>query len=537
MSIRSVTNEAADAEHFKKKRRTKKPQTLQEHGAATLDRLPPHSEEAERAVIGCALLSPVQAFSECQELGVRPSWFYALPHQVVWDAIEQMSKIGVVIDLISLQQYLKDAGQLVEIGGVAYLSQCQDEVPSVANLGYYTGILKEKFQLRTMVQLCSGMVGRIYDYEGEVPALVSEFEKEALKLSESHVAQAESTARELMPAVIDDLENYHRGSAQIRGLKTGLSYVDKMLGGSGGEDNNMIVLAARPGMGKTSVALDITLHVSLDHEHWVANPDAPQGPFLKKNGMPVAIFSLEMTKKALMKRMLFQRARADLQRWRTGFAEAADFPPLIQAGSEISRAKIFIDDTARCTIDELKARARRLKRQHGIRLFVVDYIQLLKSNERRFRDDRVQELAEISGELQKLGKELETPFIILAQMNRDYEKEPNREPRLSDLKDCGAIEQDADIVAFLHTPKKANEEDIYVQAMERKFGNDWAKYPKRVDLLIAKARNGPTGPCQLLFQKSCTHFYDWWDWRKNEGVTGDAPALDLPSNEEIRGGE
>ena len=201
---------------------------------------------------------------------------------------------------------------------------------------------------------------------------------------------------------------------------------------------------------------------------------------------------------------------------------ADDFPPIIKAMAELREAQgrdnpaILIDDTARCTIDELKARARRLHRQHGIRLFVIDYIQLLKTGGKKFRDDRVQELADISGELQSLGKELQCPFIILAQMNRDYEKEPNREPRMSDLKDCGAIEQDADIIAFLHTPKKADEDEKYLAAMEKVYGkDDWSKYPRPVDLLIAKSRNGPTGPCHMLFQKSSMHFHDRGKWMED----------------------
>ena len=445
-----------------------------------------------------------------------------------------MNRAGVPLDLISVQQWLKDAGQLDKIGGIAYLSACQDKVPSAANLPYYFEILQEKHTARKLLGAATEMASSVYEPQVTVAEVVSAATKQILELSEVHSGQPEESVAQIMPAVVVDLEKYHRGGAQMRGLSTGLEYLDKLLCGIGGDDNNMIVWAGRPGTGKTSLALDVVLHVALDHPRYeettseVAKQAELDGEkisvteegkfYLVKRGLPVAIFSLEMTKKALTNRMVFQRAQADAQRWRTGYAVAADFPPITKAAAEVSHAPVWIDDTGRCTIDELKARARRLHRQHGIRLFVVDYIQLLSTGSRRFRDDRVQELAEISGELQKLGKELKCPFIILAQMNRDYEKEPNREPRLSDLKDCGAIEQDADVVGFLHTPKKAEDDPAYTQAMEKLFGDDWVKYPRRVDLLLAKSRNGPTGVCKLLFQKSSMHFFDWYRWLKSKDL-------------------
>lgn len=514
---------------------------------------PPNAREAEQGVLGCWLLDAGTSSSVCEEAGVAVEWFYLLPHRVVFDCLKQLAKAGVTADMIAVQQWLRDAGMLDQVGGLAYLNELQDAVPSAAQLPVYLELVREKWQARRLLAVAHAAQAGAFDTD--LPAAIAQAERDILALSESHVGQPEQAVTEIMPAVIDDLENYHRGSAQMRGLATGFRYLDKMLCGIGGEDNNFIVVAARPGTGKTSLALDVVLHVALDHPRAVEVDETSarqlelagekisataEGKFYQiLRGLPVAIFSLEMTRKALVKRMVFQRAQADAQRWRTGFATADDFPPIIRAMGEIKeRAKIFIDDSGRCTIDELKARARRLHRQHGIRLFVIDYIQLLKTAGKKGRTDRVQELNDISGELQSLGKELQCPFLILAQMNRDAEKEPNREPRLSDLKDCGAIEQDADVVAFLHTPKKADEDEKYLAAMEKVFGHDWSKYPKPVELLIAKARNGPTGPCHMLFQKSSMHFHDRQQWMETNA--GYQAALgekridpDLPTREEM----
>lgn len=515
--------------HFQKKR-----------ADDTGDRLPPHAPEAERGVLGCLSMAPLECMNTCEEAGVTAEWFYELPHQVIFNAMRELHRSGVLADVIALQQWLRDAGQLDQVGGITYLSQLQDAVPSGANLPHYLELAREKWQLRRLVAACAGTVAAVYENEALVDEHIAAAEKQILSLSETNVGQPERWVKEILPEVVDQLEKYSRGHAQLRGLATGFSYLDKMFGGLGGDDNNMTVLAGRPGTGKTSLALDIALHVGLKHPRFdrvtaeeasaldaagqkVLQAKDSEQWFAVRQGLPVAIFSLEMTAKALVQRMAFQLSGADTQRWRTGFAQAEDFVVLTKAIGEISKSQICIDDSGRMTIDELKARARRLKRQHNIKLFVVDYIQLLSSANRRFRDDRVQELAEISGELQKLGKELRTPFIILAQMNRDLEKDPNREPRLSDLKDCGAIEQDADIVAFLYTPKKAHDDEKYLAAMAQKFGeNDWAKRPKRVDVLVAKARNGPTGPVQMLFMKSSTHFVDYFDWLKTNNFQ--APA-------------
>ena len=248
--------------------------------------------------------------------------------------------------------------------------------------------------------------------------------------------------------------------------------------------------------------------------------------------MPVGISSLEMSSDSLGFKMLFQRARADLQLWRTGYASKEDFPPLIRATAQMSGPNnILIDDTARDTIESIKAKWRRWHRTEGIRFFMLDYLQLIKSSYKARRPDRVQEMEEISAEIQALGKELNCPMAILCQLNRDYEKEPTRLPRLSDLKNCGAIEQDADSVTLLYKPSPykpfskefTSDHEFFRECMESKFGEDWTKQsgrPERINALVEKNKHGPKGDAQLLFLKSCTLFVDYDAWLKQNGFRG-----------------
>lgn len=523
-------------------------------GGVEGERLPPHAPEAEAALLGSILAGTpeqaAEALNLCEERGVRTEWFYDLRHQVIAWAMFDAHRRGQAVNGVLLYQWLADSGRLADAGGAEYvMATLETRAVAPSAVESFLGVLEDKWRQRQLLRVAAQISRNIQAAEDKVDVgrVLNEAHAGLAAVEESGPAR-EQAVKPLLLAVTNELEQYHRGQAQIRGLTTGLRYLDKLLCGIGGKDNNFVVLAGRPGTGKTALALDIALHAALDYEWWEESQTAAPGeagPALarksKRRGVPVGIFSLEMTAEALVKRMLFSRARADMQRWRTGMAYAEDMPPLVRATEEIGRSQIWIDDQGRLTIDELKARARRWNRQFGIRLFVVDYVQLLTTASRRFRDDRVQELAEISGELQKLGKELETPVVVLAQMNRDYEKDPNRKPRLSDLKDCGAIEQDADVVGFLYEPKNADEEEDYVRAMDATYGQDWSRRPSRINLLLAKSRNGPTGDCKLLFQKSCGHFYDFGQWMeehgfkeraKGEKATGTSRG-ELPSNEEL----
>jgi len=448
---------------------------------ADVDRLPPHSLEAEQGVLGCALLSPNECMGECiTKLKSGPEIFYDLRHRVVYEVLVDMYDHKEPIDLITLQQRLKDkssrsgANELEGVGGLAYLSSLPDAVPSAANLGYYLEIIWEKYLLRRMIQTCTEAVGRLYGHEDEVDALLDEVERDILHMSEARVETSTNSIKDLVHRAINTIEDFHQRQGLLTGVGTGFVDLDRLT--SGLHAGEMIVIAARPSMGKTSLAMNIAEHVAID---------------LK---LPVGVFSLEMTADSLVLRMLCSRSRVNLRKMTSGFLVEQDFPKLTAAAGKLANAPLFIDDTGALSILQLRAKARRMWQQHGIKLFVVDYLQLLHSTARR-AENRQQEIADISNGIKALAKELKVPVMVLSQLNRELEKDKNRKPRLSDLRESGAIEQDADLVALLYKP---NSEDDEGGAQEQ----DAAP----VNLLIAKQRNGPTGDVNLTFLKSYTRF-------------------------------
>jgi replicative DNA helicase len=454
-----------------KPRRSKAPRQ-----PASADRLPPHSVEAEQGVLGCVLLSPREGMGACIEQFKNGSEiFYDLRHQCIYEVLCGMYDQKEAIDLITLQQRLRDKGQLDAVGGLSYLGSLADSVPSAANLEYYIAIVREKALLRKMIQTCTGVVGRVYEYEGEVDALLDEVERDVLRISEERVEASSRTIKELVHKAINTIEEYHQRQGMLTGIGTGFGDLDKMTSGlHGGE---MVIIAARPSMGKTSLAMNIVEHVVIEQR------------------LPVGVFSLEMTAESLVLRMLCSRSRVNLRNIREGFLAERDFPKLTGAAGKLAGAPLFIDDTSGLSILQLRAKARRMAQQHGVKLFVVDYLQLLNSTSRR-AENRQQEIADISNGIKALAKELNVPVIVLSQLNRELEKDKSRKPRLSDLRESGAIEQDADLVALLYKPNSNEEEEGGAQEQDA----------TPVNLFIAKQRNGPTGDVQLTFLKGFTRF-------------------------------
>jgi replicative DNA helicase len=448
-------------------------------GTPKVDRLPPHSIEAEQGVLGCVLLSPHDCMGECiEKLKSGGDVFYDLRHQTLFQTLTEMYDAKQAIDLITLQQRLKNIQQLENVGGLAYLSSLPDAVPSAANLEYYLDIVLEKYLLRKMIQTCTGIVGRVFDYEGQVDALLDEVERDILRISEERVAGASLTIKELVNKAISKIEEYHQNHGMLTGISTGFADFDQMT--TGLHAGEMIVIAARPSVGKTSLAMNIAEHVSLE---------------LK---VPVGVFSLEMTADQLVLRMLCSRSRVNLRNIREGFLAERDFPKLTGAAGKLAGAPLFIDDSSALSILQLRAKARRMWQQFGIKLFVIDYLQLLNSTSRRV-ENRQQEIAEISGGIKSLAKELSVPIIVLSQLNRELEKRgPGERPRLSDLRESGAIEQDADLVGLLYRETKNKDGDDETNEVEQDA------IP--VKLCIAKQRNGPTGDVALTFLKSYTRF-------------------------------
>ena len=448
-------------------------------GPASVDRLPPHSGEAEQGVLGCILLSPNECLAETlTKLSSGSEAFYDLRHQTIFEAMVEMSEKHEAIDVITLHQSLKDKQLLEQVGGTEYLSRLPDVVPSSANLNYYLEIVQEKFLLRKMIRVCTDVVGRVYDHEGEVEGLLDEVERDVLRISESRVQAKTVTIKDLVKKAINTIEDYHQGQGTLTGIATGFIDLDRMT--TGLHPGEMIVIAARPSVGKTSLAMNIAEYVAVDQK------------------LPVGVFSLEMTADSLVLRMLCSRSRVNLRSVREGFLVERDFPKLTGSAGKLSSAPLFIDDSSGLSILQLRAKARRMFQQYGIKLFVIDYLQLLHSSSKR-ADNRQQEIADISGGIKALAKELEVPVIVLSQLNREVEREKGRPPRLSDLRESGSIEQDADLVGLLYRPTKQGEEE--------ESANEQPSDALAVNLLIAKQRNGPAGEdIHLTFLKPYTRF-------------------------------
>ena len=443
-----------------------------------IDRLPPHSIEAEQGVLGCILLSPNENLGTCIEKfkkGVEA--FYDLRHQTIFDTLTEMYDTKTPIDIITLQQRLKDKSQLDSIGGIPYLAGLSDSVPSAANLDYYLDIIREKYILRKMIQTCTAAVARVYEHEGKVDGLLDEVERDVLKIAEERIESTSMSMKDLVHKAINTIEDYHARQGMLTGVGTGFLDLDRMTSGfHGGE---MIVIAARPSMGKTSLAMNIVEHAVLEEK------------------LPVGVFSLEMTAESLVLRMLCSRSRVNMRNIREGFLAERDFPKLTGSAGKLANAPLYIDDTAGLSILQLRAKARRMYQQYGVKMIVIDYLQLLNASSSRI-ENRQQEIAQISNGIKALAKELNVPVIVLSQLNREMEKDKNRKPRLSDLRESGAIEQDADLVALLYKPEAEKDDD------------DGGGSPEMeaipVNLLIAKQRNGPTGDVHLTFFKSFTRF-------------------------------
>ena len=510
------------------------------------DRLPPHSMEAEQGVLGSILLSPVEALATCiEKLKAGSGMFFDLRHREIYGALLQMQDDGRTIDTITLRQYLTDRKSIEAVGGLMYLSELQDKTPSAAHLEHYVTILKEKFTLRKMIATCTEIISRAYEAPGEVGKLLDQVEQDLSKLTETEADASEVHIRQVMQKLIPVLEkHYSRGSMQLDGLPTGPTgnYFDKLIGGI--KPTDYVVLGGRPGSFKTTAAMNIVEHLANDYVWWeetgalhpLAEGEDTQRPVMReKKGVPVCVFSIEMTAESLGMRMLFARAKVDMAQWKQGFRHEGDDVKLTKALSELAKSNIYIDDCSTQSIGQIAAKARRMVRQHGIKLFVLDYVQLV-DHDGGGNGDRQRELTKISRKIMALKKQLKVPWIVLAQMNRDIEKaERERKPVMSDLKDCGALEQDCDILMFNYkTPRvdvekrpgasKGNPEGDgpsdkeIIEAVAGREKWAWSMVPFRVDFIIVKNREGATGEAHLVALKNLGRVADWHQWKVKYGV-------------------
>lgn len=448
----------------------------------------PFSIEAEQGVLGCILLDPRNNLSLfASKLKGKDQFeniFYDIRHQTLISQMIQMNEEGGGIDELTLIQRLRDRALLDSAGGVAYISSLKDAPPSPLNMGFYLNIVRDKYLLRSLVQTCMTLTEDVFSNPSDVESLMDQAEKEILRINGEWVQTSSIEMKELVQNAFQMVQNFFNRKGELTGVGTGFPSLDKMTSGlHGGE---MIVIAARPSMGKTSLAMNIAEHVAIEL------------------GEPVGVFSLEMTAQSLVMRMLCSRARVSMQNIRSGTLSVQDFTKMTGEAGRLASAPIYIDDTPGLSILNLRSRARRMM-EKGIKLFVIDYLQLLHSSMVRGDSNRQQEIADISNGIKSLAKELDVPIIVLSQLNRDVEKEKNRVPKLSDLRESGAIEQDADLVLLIYRPPAQSADGRRGDA-EEEPQNQSMQTAVEVKLIVAKQRNGPTGEVDLIFLKNYTRF-------------------------------
>jgi len=438
-------------------------------------RVLPHSMEAEMGLLSSALLDPSHVLADCVER-IDETHFHHPAHTTLYQLLIELWQAAKPIDFITVTQILRDRNILDSVGGPDALTNLFTFVPTAANAEYYLNIVQEKTLLRRVITVCTEFAARSYDEQGNAETLLDEVESRVLAIAEDRYRSTLKEMKEHVNSAVDAIEMLYKNKGQVSGLATGFSKLDAMTSGlHGGE---MFVIAARPSMGKTALAMNIAEHVTVDL------------------GKPVGVFSLEMSNHQLTQRLLCSRAKVNMQKVRDGFLSPADVQRITAAAAQLSKAPMYLDDTPSLSILEFRAKARRLYDRHKVELLVIDYLQLLRSTSRRAQDNRQIEIAEISSGIKALSKELNIPVIVLAQLNRKPD-ERGGTPRMSDLRESGSIEQDADVIALLVRAEVYEKDE---EAREEKYGE--------AELIIAKQRNGPTGEVPLSFLKEFTRFED-----------------------------
>lgn len=438
-------------------------------------RIPPQSIDAEQSVLGAALLDN-EAVNAILEV-IRPEDFYQRAHQLIFHGMVQLSERHEPIDMVTLAAQLRANEELDQAGGVEYLSHLVDIVPTAANTQYYARIIKEMALRRRVIHQAGEIINDAFTERGDLDGFIDSVEARILKLSDERINKGFMRVGEIVKDSIKHVERLYVNKEPVTGVPTGFKDLDELT--SGLQPSDLIIVAGRPSMGKTSLALSIASNVALS----------------ERNPRPVAVFSLEMSKEQLVMRLLCGEAKVSNTKVRTGRLGETDFPRLVDAASKISQAPMFIDETPAISVLELRAKARRLHREHNLALIVIDYLQLMRGSIRR-PDLRTQEISEISGSLKALAKELSVPVVALSQLNRAVESRNDKRPMMADLRESGAIEQDADIIAFVYR------DEVY---------NPESQDKGVAEIIIGKHRNGAVGTIRLAFQSEYTSFRDLAD--------------------------
>jgi len=439
---------------------------------ANLRKVPPQNLEAESSVLGGILLDN-EAINLVLEL-LRPEDFYRESHRKVFRAMIELSERSEPVDLITLSDFLKNRGDLDAVGGTAYLASLADFVPTAANIAYYARIVREKSILRSLISTATDIATRGYEEQGNVEEFLDSAEKVIFDISEKKIKAAFVAVGDMIKDTLKTVEKLYERKEMVTGVSTGYNDLDKLTAGL--QPADLIIVAGRPGMGKTAFALNIGANAAF-------------------NGIGVAVFSLEMAKEQLVLRMLCSEARVNSSKVRSGYLGERDFPQLAKAAGRLHEAPIYIDDTPAISVLELRAKARRLVRDRAkkIGLIVVDYLQLMRGM--GGANNREQEISEISRSLKALAKELGVPVMALSQLNRRVEDRNDRRPQMSDLRESGAIEQDADLIMFIYRDEVYNKNDDSKKGL--------------AEIIIAKQRNGPIDTVNLTFLNEFTRFENY----------------------------
>jgi len=438
----------------------------------SLYHVPPQSLEAEESILS-AILVDNDTLPEILEI-LSPKDFYRSAHQKIFAAITELFSRDEPVDLVTLTNKLRERGWIDEIGGATYLANLVDTVPLAVNAQYYAKIIHDKACLRQLIEKTSAITKRCFEDRGDVENVIDFAESSIFEISENKIRPAFYPIGKIIEVNIDALEERQGNKALVTGVATGFTKLDELTAGL--QKSDLVILAGRPGMGKTALALNIAKNAAVD-----AN-------------IPVAIFSLEMSKEQLSFRMLSSEARIDSSRLRRGFISQDDWLKITDAAGFLSQAPIFIDDSPSITVLEIRAKSRRLKLESNIGLIIIDYLQLMKGRASAERRDL--EISEISRSLKALAKEIDIPVLALSQLNRKLEERSDKRPQLADLRESGALEQDADVVAF-----------IYRDELYNKAENNPNK--GKAELIVAKQRNGPTGIATLTFLDTYTRFENY----------------------------
>jgi replicative DNA helicase len=433
----------------------------------SIDRIPPQNLEAEQSVLGCLMLDK-DAIIKIADV-IIPDDFYDIRHKLIYEAMLDLFTKNISIDYLTVANRLEEKQQIEKISGSAYLSTLVNSVPSAAHVTHYASILQKKGTLRRLIEVASDITQVAFGEEGDTETILDKAEQRLFGVSQQHLKQNFVSISTILTDSFDRIDQLHRERGKLRGLSTGFVDLDRLLGGL--HKSDLVILAARPSMGKTSLALDMMRHIAVS------------------TNTPVGIFSLEMSKDQLVDRLLSAQSNIDFWKIRTGQLKEEDFEQLSDAMGKLGEAPIFIDDAAGSNIMEVRTKARRLQAEHGVGMIVVDYLQLMTG---RNLENRVQEVSEISRNLKILARELNVPVLALSQLNRGLENRPDKVPQLADLRESGSIEQDADVVMFIYR------EDMYK-------GKDSSR-PNIAEIHVKKHRNGPTGQVDLYFEADKTSF-------------------------------